>query len=161
VDNAGGSWTYTVTGVGDADAAHQNAALSGFVYDLNYFDVDQNQTFNTFYGNRGLASGDRTTNFSGNNYLGSDGDLAVAGSRFFAIASGRYVLPDPLPPAAIPPTLGFSESSGGDATTSVGGANLTLLNNMAAGSLVTGSGSGTTPMVDPIQAASGLLAVVH
>ncbi len=147
VDNAGGSWTYTIANISDADAAHQNAALSGFVYDVSYFDADQNQMFSTFYGSKGVASSDRTTNFSGNNYLASDGDLAMVGNRNLAMASGKYVLPDPLPPAANPPTLGFQESSGGP-TTGSGGADMTLLNNMAAG-FDTSGGSGGAPLTSP------------
>ena len=103
-DQRGGTWTYTVNSIVTADSAHQNAAYTGFVYDLTYFDADNGSTFNTFYGSTGLTTGvnDRTVNYSGNNYLGSDGDLVLVNGQFFGIASGKYVLPDPLPSHVVP-----------------------------------------------------------
>ena len=46
-DQLGGTWTYTVNSIVTADTAHQNAAYTGFVYDLTYFDADNGSTFNT------------------------------------------------------------------------------------------------------------------
>ena len=76
-DNLGGTWTYTVDTIAAADAAHQNPVLSGFVYDTSYFDADNGRSFATYYGDQGLASGDTTKFWSGDNGLGSEGDLAI------------------------------------------------------------------------------------
>ncbi len=104
LDQLGGTWTYTVNSIVTADTAHQNTAYTGFVYDLTYFDADNGSTFNTLFGSTGLNTGvnDRTANYSGNNYLGSDGDAVVVNGQGFAIASGKYVLPDPLPSHVVP-----------------------------------------------------------
>ena len=76
---------------------HQDLSYAGFVYDLSYEDVDIGVQVNTFYGSKGFASGvaDRTANYSGNNYLGSDGDLVSIRNINFAVASGKYVVPEP------------------------------------------------------------------
>ncbi len=97
-DNLGGTRTYTVTGITGADAKHLDASYSGFAYDIAYFDKDLGTTFSTFYGAVGLNTGvnDRTVNYSGNQGLGSDGDLVSINNRFFGIASGKYVVPEGL-----------------------------------------------------------------
>ncbi len=98
VDNAGGHWTYTVTNIASADSAHQSTRFSGFAYDQTYFDADRGTTSTTFYGSKGLATGDTTVNFSGNHGLGSDGDLITSSAgNFIAIASGKYVVADAAP----------------------------------------------------------------
>ena len=97
LDQLGGSWTYTVTSLADADARHQDASYENFVYDLTYQDADRGTVSSTFYGATGFSSGlnDRTANYSGNNGLGSDGDLVTVNGQFFGIASGKYVVPEP------------------------------------------------------------------
>ncbi len=148
IDQAGGHWTYTVTGVAAADSAHQAASYNGFVYDQTYFDADTGISYNTFFGRTGLTTGvaDRSANYSGNNGLGSDGDLITVAGKLTGIASGKYVLPDVI--AAPPATLGFAASgsiaSGNDGAS----ANLTLLNNLTAASFATAGGQGGTP-IDP------------
>jgi VCBS repeat-containing protein len=147
LDNAGGSWTYSVTGIAAADAAHQDSALSGFVYDTSYVDADRGLTVGTFYGSQGLASGDRSTNYSGSNYLGSDGDVVTIGGRSFAIASGKYVVPE---------TLGTVTASGGTS------ANLALLGNYAAASFVdAGSGQVAAPVSDAAPPSAAMLTSPH
>ena len=130
-DNLGGTWTYTVDSIAVADAAHQNPALSGFVYDTSYFDADNGRSFATYYGDQGLASGDTTKFWSGDNGLGSDGDLAIVDGVFFAIASGKYVLPDPLPAhaaATLATTSGAPVAGSNDGTS----ASMALLSNAMA-----------------------------
>ncbi len=94
-DNLGGNWTYTVTSIGDADAAHRDASYSGFQYDYVYSDQDNDESVKTAFGAVGWDSGtgDRTVNYSGNNYLGSDGDVIHLGIDY-AVASGKYVVPE-------------------------------------------------------------------
>jgi hypothetical protein len=52
---------------------------------------------NTIFGSAGFSSGlnDRTANYSGNGGLGSDGDVVAVNGKQFAIASGKYVVPEP------------------------------------------------------------------
>ena len=66
-----------------ANSAHRAASYNGFVYDQTYFDADTDTSYNTFYGTTGLTTGvnGRTANYSGNNGLGSDGDLVMAASQ--------------------------------------------------------------------------------
>jgi VCBS repeat-containing protein len=117
-DELGGTWTYTINSLDEADTAHQNFAYSGYVYDLTYYDADQDKAYNTFYGMTGLNTGinDRTQNYSGNNYLGSDGDLVVVNGSFKAVASGKYVLPEQTASAQVMQADGFRavESVTGD-----------------------------------------------
>ena len=151
-DQLGGTWTYTVTNIAAADAAHQNAALSGFVYDTSYFDVSLGASFATFYGAKGLASGDRTTNYSGSNYLGSDGDLVSIGGTVYGIASGKYVVPQGIPDSS--PVATDAPLAGGDGVSS---ANLALLGNYTAASFATGSGP-AAPLTAPMPETSPLIA---
>ena len=94
-DNLGGTWTYTVTSSGDADTAHRDASYSGFQYDYVYSDQDNDESVKTDFGAVGWDSGtgDRTVNYSGNNYLGSEGDVIHLGIDY-AVASGKYVVPE-------------------------------------------------------------------
>ena len=96
-DNAGGTWTYTVTSIAGADARHQDLSYQNFAYDLTYKDADLGTVTNTVFGSAGFSSGlnDRTANYSGNGGLGSDGDLVTLNGQFFAIASGKYAVPEP------------------------------------------------------------------
>ncbi len=96
-DQLGGTWTYKVDSIANADARHQDASYNGFVYDLSYRDVDLGTVVSTFYGAAGFSTGinDRTVNYSGNAGLGSDGDLVSVKGQTFAIASGKYVVPEP------------------------------------------------------------------
>ena len=138
IDNMGGSWTYTVTGVAAADTAHQAASYNGFVYDLTYFDADTGTSYNTLFGTTGLTTGvaDRTANYSGNGGLGSDGDVIRVDGSLTPIASGKYVTPDANERLTTVPA--------GDGQS----ANLALLTNvMAAFDTTTGQG-GTSP-IDP------------
>ena len=151
-DQLGGTWTYTVTNIAAADAAHQNAALSGFVYDTSYFDVGLSANFTTLYGAKGLASGDRTQNYSGSNYLGSDGDLVSIGGTIYAIASGKYVVPpsatDSAPMATDAPTCRRRRRQQRQ---------LALLGNYAAASFATGNGP-AAPLTAPMPETSPLIA---
>ena len=117
-DQLGGSWTYTVTSIANADARHQDASYNGFVYDLSYRDVDLGTVVNTFYGSNGFSSGlnDRTVNYSGNGGLGSDGDLVTINGQIFGIASGKYVVPEPATDAGTMNIVTFTgvESVTGD-----------------------------------------------
>ena len=157
-DQLGGTWTYTVTSLGTADAAHQDASYSGFVYDTSYFDTDRQTSYDTFYGLKGFSTGvnDRTANYSGNAGLGSDGDLIQINGTFFAIASGKYVVPENIPGQVVAGQ--GAPVGGGDGTTS---ANLALLNNVTAASFVApgvvgGSLSSGDPSSSPM-----LLATPH
>ena len=96
-DNVGGTWTYTVTSLADADAKHQDLSYENFAYDLTYKDADLGTVTNTLFGTVGFSSGvnDRTVNYSGNGGLGSDGDVVAVNGKDFAIASGKYVVPEP------------------------------------------------------------------
>jgi hypothetical protein len=151
-DQLGGTWTYTVTNIAAADAAHQNAALSGFVYDTSYFDVSLSANFATLYGAKGLASGDRTVNYSGSNYLGSEGDVVSVGGTFYAIASGKYVVPQGVSDSS--PMATDAPLAGGDGVSS---ANLALLGNYAAASFATGGGA-VAPLTAPAPETSPLIA---
>ena len=93
----GGTWTYTVTSLADADAKHQDLSYENFAYDLTYKDADLGTVTNTLFGSAGFSSGlnDRTVNYSGNGGLGSDGDAVAVNGKDFAIASGKYVVPEP------------------------------------------------------------------
>jgi hypothetical protein len=86
-----------VTSIADADTRHQDLSYENFVYDLTYKDADLGTTNSTFFGSAGFGSGlnDRTANYSGNGGLGSDGDLTTVNGKVFAIASGKYVVPEP------------------------------------------------------------------
>ncbi len=95
-DQAGGHWTYSVTGFQMADAAHQNAAYNGYVYDTSYFDAGLGTSFNTMFGYAGsidTTGADLTADYSGNQGLGSGGDVVVVNGTGHAIDSGHYVLP--------------------------------------------------------------------
>ena len=138
IDQAGGHWTYTVNSIAAADSAHQAASYNGFAYDLTYFDADTGTSYNTFYGTTGLTTGvaDRTTNYSGNHGLGSDGDLITVNAAFTGIASGKYVLPDADERLTTVPA--------GDGQS----ANLALLTNAMAAFDTTAGQGGTSP-IDP------------
>ena len=75
----------------------RSASYENFVYDLTYKDADLGTVSSTFFGSAGFSSGlnDRTANYSGNGGLGSDGDLVTVNGKVFAIASGKYVVPEP------------------------------------------------------------------
>ena len=121
-DNLGGSWTYTVTGIGRADAAHQDVSYEGLSYDFDYRDVDTAKTYSTFYGYTGFIQG---TNdkvfFSGSNGLGSDGDLAMINGTPVAIGSGIYAVPENVRASAGMQAVSFqaTESKTGDVITGV------------------------------------------
>ena len=70
-------------------------SYSGFQYDYVYSDQDNDESVKTVFGAVGWDSGtgDRTVNYSGNNYLGSDGDVMHLGIDY-AVASGKYVVPE-------------------------------------------------------------------
>jgi hypothetical protein len=157
-DQLGGFWTYTVGSIGTADAAHQDASYSGFVYDTSYFDTDRQTSYDAFFGLKGFTTGvdDRTVNYSGNGGLGSEGDVVQINGTFIAIASGKYVVPENIPGQAVAGQ--GAPVGGGDGTTS---ANLALLNNVTAASFVApGGGGGSLPSVDP-SASPMLLATPH
>ena len=123
-DNLGGTWTYTVNNIGRADVTHQDVSYSGLAYDFDYRDADTGTVYDTFYGHTGFNLGQNDkVNFSGNNGLGSDGDLIVIGGRAFGIASGVYVVPEgaqasgPLLMKAV--TFQAQESVTGDVITGV------------------------------------------
>jgi hypothetical protein len=109
------------------------------VYDLTCFDADRQTSFNTVFGLIGLTTGvaDRTANYSGNDGLGSEGDLVTFNGALTSIASGKYVPPDPNErPRTVPAGDGQS-------------ANFALLTNVMAGSFAGDGGQGGTSPIDP------------
>ena len=113
-----GTWTYTITGIGDADAAHQNAALSGFVYDLNYFDADQDQIPQHLLREPGPRLRRPHHDFSGNNCLGPTVDLAVAQQPVLGHCQRHLRAARSVAAAAISPTLGFRKTAAAAPSTS-------------------------------------------
>ncbi len=121
-DNLGGTWTYTVTGIGRADAAHQDVSYAGLSYDFDYLDVDTAKTYDTFYGYAGFIQGNNDkADFSGSNGLGSDGDLAMINGKPVAIGSGKYAVPENVQVTAGMQAVSFqaTESRTGDVITGV------------------------------------------
>ena len=78
-NNLGGQWTYSIVVSAVADSAHQNSFYAGKVYDTFYYDADLGVGHATNSGFQGYNYGAPidVTNYSGANYLGSDGDYVV------------------------------------------------------------------------------------
>jgi hypothetical protein len=91
-DQDGGSWTYTITNVSVADAAHQNAAYSGKVYDTAFWDP-QFGLHTTELGCAGYSAGPPTdlSTYSGSNYLGSDSDMALVDGTYQSFGGAKVV----------------------------------------------------------------------
>jgi V8-like Glu-specific endopeptidase len=146
-DLVGGTWTYTVNSIARADNAHQNASYSGMAYDLSYHDASAGATYVTVFGSQGHNGINDKSNYSGSNYLGSDGDVVTINGRGYVIASGKYVVPANVTAAATDALvtdtvdsplgsglLGYSDASGNSGAALAGGsdgfgANLGLLGN--------------------------------
>ena len=92
-DERGGTWTYVVNSVSNANSTF-TPAYNGFVYDIGYYDKDLNTTFNTAYGYTGYSTGvSPKVNLSGTNGLGSGGDVITIAGTQYAVDSGRHVAP--------------------------------------------------------------------
>ena len=78
-NNLGGTWTYRIIDLRNADSAHQDPYYTGKVYDTFYFDASLGSGAKTNTGFIGYNYGAPLdlTNYSGNNYIGSDGDYVV------------------------------------------------------------------------------------
>ncbi len=147
-DNLGGGWTYTVTGITAADAAHQSTAFNGVVYDVAYLDADAGKTYSTTFGTLGLAFASPNAFTSGTNYLGSDRDFIQVGASLVLIG-GNAVLPD-TNGTATPNAQTSAFPAGNDPSGPAQAADLALLNNFAAASFVpAGSGTGSSSPIDP------------
>ncbi len=163
-DQLGGNWTYTINSIARADNAHQNASYSGMVYDLSYHDASAGATYVTVYGSQGHNGIADRTNYSGSNYLGSDGDLVSINGRFYGIASGKYVVPanvtaaatdaligDPQDSQPGADLLGYSDAVGNSGAAVAGindgfGADLGLLGNYMSAAFATPAAGGQADM---------------